>query len=438
MAYQSIKGFRDILPEETATWRWMEDIIHDLMRRYGYGEVRLPILEATDLFARGVGEGTDIVGKEMYSFLDRSEPPESITLRPELTASAARAFVQHSMAQVQPVTKWYYVGPMFRYEQPQAGRYRQFHQFGIELYGSAGAEADAEVILAGVDLLAALGIDKYKLRLNSVAMPEERAAYRAALLEYLREHRSELSEDSIRRMEGNPLRVLDSKREEDVRATAAAPRILDYLGDESREHFESVQRLLTANGVEFTIDHRLVRGLDYYTRTAFEFQGFDLGAQDALGGGGRYDLLIEQVGGKPTPSVGFSFGMERLLLAANAAKSAPGAGAATDVYLIGLDDASRAWAFATATALRRAGLAVECDVLRRSMKAQMREANRKGARFAVIAGENELAERHAQVKDLTTGDQHGVAFDDLIGDLLTRASAPAAVDPSQPGPITES
>jgi len=445
MSYQSLKGFRDILPDEGANWRRVETAIHELMRRYGYGEVRLPMLEATALFTRGVGEGTDIVGKEMYSFLDKSEPPESLTLRPELTASAARAFVEHSMAQNQPLTKWYYIGPMFRYEQPQAGRYRQFHQFGLELYGSPHPEADAEVIIAGADLMSALGITNYRLRLNSIGMAEERAAYRTALLEYLEERRAELSPDSVRRMESNPLRVLDSKREEDIRATADAPRIADYLQDESREHFARVQELLTAAGIPFTIDHRLVRGLDYYTRTAFEFQGLDLGAQDALGGGGRYDMLIEQIGGKATPAVGFSFGMERLLIAMQSAGALPPAAPEADVYVIGLDDASRRWAFETTAQLRRAGLAAECDTLRRSMKAQMREANRKGARFAVIVGESELASRHAQVKNLQTHDQHGIDFDALIGELKEQAdrsasphAPPPALQPDREAPISES
>lgn len=440
MAYQSLKGFRDLLPEEAANWRWLETIIHELMRRYGYGELRTPIVEATDLFKRSVGEGTDIVGKEMYSFLDKSDPPESITLRPELTASAARAYVQHGIAQTQPLARWYYIGAMFRYEQPQAGRYRQFHQFGLELYGSSFAEADAESIIAGADLLDALGITNYRLRLNSLGTAEERVPYRAALIEFLRERSDRLSEDSRRRMEGNPLRVLDSKREEDIAATADAPRMIDFLGDESRAHFDRVQDLLRANGVDFFIDHRLVRGLDYYSRTAFEFQGFDLGAQDALGGGGRYDGLIEQIGGKPTPAVGFSFGMERLLIAAEKAGTLPSSTQEIDVYLIGLDDSSRQWALATTTQLRRAGLAADCDMLRRSMKAQMREANRKGARTVVIVGESELAERHAQVKDLGTGEQRGIAFDDLIGDLLMRSKQPpvGTAEPSGPGPISES
>ncbi|MEO5929364.1 MAG: histidine--tRNA ligase [Candidatus Kapaibacterium sp.] len=445
MNYQSLKGFPDILPDATAGWRGLESVIHELARRFGYGEIRLPMLESTDLFARGVGEGTDIVGKEMYSFLDKSDPPESLTLRPELTASAARAFVQHSMAQAQPITKWYYIGPMFRYEQPQAGRFRQFHQFGLELYGSPNPEADAEVIIAGAELLRMLGLTNYRLRLNSIGTTEERGAYRTALLEYLTPLSGELSQESVRRMEKNPLRVLDSKKAEDIRATADAPKILDFLQEESRGHFERVRELLTASGVEFTIDHRLVRGLDYYTRTAFEFQGLDLGAQDALGGGGRYDMLIEQVGGKSTPAVGFSFGMERLLIALQHAGLAADTAPEEDLYVIGLDDASRAWA-ATATAeFRAAGLSAECDLLRRSMKAQMREANRRGARAVVIVGGDELAGRHAQVKDLGSGDQRAIGFDDLLGELkglLARPATPhivpAPVQPDRTEPISES
>ncbi len=413
MSYRTLKGFRDILPDESIRWQAMEDRIREQMRRYGYGELRLPVLEATELFARGVGEGTDVVSKEMYSFLDKSDPPESITLRPELTAGAARAYVQHDIAKNQPLTKWYYVGPAFRYEQPQSGRYRQFHTFGIELIGSPRPEADVDVIAAGVDVIEALGISRYRLRLNSLGMPEERAAYRSALLAWLEGCREQLSEESVRRMAGNPLRVLDSKKEEDLRATADAPSILDFLGEESLSHFAAVRGLLEELGIDYVVDTRLVRGLDYYTRTAFEFQGLDLGAQDALGGGGRYDRLIEQVGGAPAPAVGFGLGLDRLLIAREAAGIADEAQAPLDAYLIGLDDASRRWAAAAVHGLRRRGLAAECDLMGRSMKAQMRDANRKNARRVAIVGENELATGTAQVKDMTTHEQTGVPFEEL-------------------------
>lgn len=413
MNYQSLKGFRDILPSESVNWRRVELAIHDLARRYGYGEVRLPIVESTDLFRRGVGEGTDIVGKEMYSFLDRSDPPESLTLRPELTAGAARAFIEHEIAKTHPVTRWYYVGPMFRYEQPQAGRYRQFFQFGLELFGPAAPEADAEVIVAGLDLLRLLGITNYRLRINSIGSNQERADYRVVLLDFLRNRADSLSDDSRRRMEGNPLRVLDSKRPEDVAATVDAPRILDFLGQESRAHFERTLDLLKGAGADPTVDHRLVRGLDYYSRTAFEYQGLDLGAQDALGGGGRYDTLIEMLGGDPTPAVGLSFGMERLLMAMEHAGLLPEEAPSTDVFLVALDDDARSWAFSVARSLRSIGMTVGLDPLGRSMKGQMREANRRGAALVVIAGSHELASRAAQVKRMADGQQRSVPFDDL-------------------------
>ncbi len=413
MNYQSLKGFRDILPSESVNWRRVELAIHDLARRYGYGEVRLPIVESTDLFRRGVGEGTDIVGKEMYSFLDRSDPPESLTLRPELTAGAARAFIEHEIAKTHPVTRWYYVGPMFRYEQPQAGRYRQFFQFGLELFGPAAPEADAEVIVAGLDLLRLLGITNYRLRINSIGSNQERADYRVVLLDFLRNRADSLSDDSRRRMEGNPLRVLDSKRPEDVAATVDAPRILDFLGQESRAHFERTLDLLKGAGADPTVDHRLVRGLDYYSRTAFEYQGLDLGAQDALGGGGRYDTLIEMLGGDPTPAVGLSFGMERLLMAMEHAGLLPEGAPSTDVFLVALDDDARSWAFSVARSLRSIGMTVGLDPLGRSMKGQMREANRRGAALVVIAGSHELASRAAQVKRMADGQQRSVPFDDL-------------------------
>lgn len=388
------------------------------MHRYNYGELRIPLVESTELFARGVGEGTDVVSKEMYSFFDKGDPPESITLRPELTAGAARAWVQHEIGKNQGLTKWYYVGPAFRYEQPQSGRYRQFTTFGVELIGSPLPEADTEVILAGVDLIESLGIHNYRLRLNSLGMPEERTAYRVALLEFLNARRGQLSQESVRRMENNPLRVLDSKKEEDIAATADAPRILDFLADESQAHFNRVKALLDDAGVQYVVDHKLVRGLDYYTRTAFEFQGLDLGAQDALGGGGRYDGLIEQIGGQATPAVGFGFGMDRLIMAAEAAGAIPHQPPALNVFIVGLGDAARSWAVQTTRSLRKAGLAADCDLLGRSMKAQMREANRRNSRYVLIAGDNELAVGKVQLKDMQRHSQQEVELENVL-DVVT-------------------
>ncbi|MCB0714079.1 MAG: histidine--tRNA ligase [Ignavibacteriae bacterium] len=418
MNYQTLKGFRDLLPEETELWLWMEGIIRDLMRRYGFGELRLPCVEATELFTRGIGEGTDVVGKEMYSFLDRSDPPLSISLRPEMTAGAARAYVQYSIAQQQSVTRWYYVGPAFRYEQPQAGRYRQHSQFGVELIGSPRPEAEAEVLGLANDLLRDLGLSNYRLKINSLGMPQERTEFRSALVEFLRERSAQLSEDSRRRMEQNPLRVLDSKEEEDIEATVDAPSILEFLGEESRGHFQMVQQLLTAAKIPFEVDSRLVRGLDYYTRTVFEFVGGDLGAQNTLIGGGRYDNLIEEIGGKPAPAIGFGCGLDRLILSVQAANSGPQSAATVDAYIVALDDDARRWAVETAATLRRAGASVEFDLLGRSMKAQMREANRKGAVRAIIIGSNEMAAKVAQVKEMEANEQSEVPFDQLT-DLIT-------------------
>lgn len=401
------------MPAEALVWQWLERTAYDVLRRYGFEEVRLPILESADLFARGIGQETDVVGKEMYTFNDKGDPPELLAMRPELTASAVRAYVQHSVAQTHPLVKWYYSGPAFRYEQPQAGRMRQFHTVGIELIGSAHPEADAEAIACGIDILEALGIKNYRLRLNSLGQPAERAAYRHQLVGYLRAHLEGLSPESQRRTELNPLRVLDSKDERDQDIIAEAPKITDTLGTESLEHFARVKDLLEEYAIEFVTDHRLVRGLDYYTRTAFEFQGLDLGAQDALGGGGRYDGLVEQVGGKPTPAVGFGLGLERLMMAAQAAGTAPAPEPALDVYIAALDDPSRVWAAGALRGLRRAGMSAEYDLGRRSLKAQMREANRKGARLAVIIGEEELKNRRAQLKDLKEGTQTEVQFDEL-------------------------
>lgn len=423
MAYQTLKGFRDFLPEETEKWILMEAVIRNLMRRYGFGEIRLPILEATELFTRGIGEGTDVIGKEMYTFKDRSIPPQDIALRPELTAGAARAYVQYSMAQQQPITKWYYIGPVFRYEQPQAGRYRQFYTFGLELIGSDRPEAEAEVIAIAGGLLRDLGITNYKLLINSLGMAEERAEFRAALIEFLRGRADQLSEDSLRRMETNPLRVLDSKDEADIAAVKDAPNILEFLTEESANHFERVKELLESAGVPYTVQPNLVRGLDYYTRTVFEFVGFDLGAQNTLIGGGRYDNMIEQIGGKPAPAIGFGSGLDRLILAMEAAGGLAAAEPFLDVYLVALDDDARRWAVRTAAGLRALGLAVEFDLLGRSMKAQMREANRKGAVRTVIVGSNELQDETAQVKNMQTNEQASVPFADLVAVLSGTGTA---------------
>ncbi len=406
MTYKSIKGTKDLLPEDTLAWRHVEGTVRQVMEMYHYGEIRTPIFEDTAVFTRGIGEETDIVGKEMYTFLDKGG--SSITLRPEMTAPVIRAYIQHSLGEQSVLNKLYYIGPMFRQERPQAGRYRQFHQFGFECIGQQGPECDAEIIAMAADIYRRLGIT-YVLKLNSVGDPLCRPRYREALQDFLRRVYDQLSPESQRRTETNPMRVLDSKEDRDREATANAPLIIDYLSDASRRHFERICELLDDLGIPYVLDPRLVRGLDYYTMTAFEFVSADLGSQDALGGGGRYDGLVEQLGGKQTPAVGFAAGIERLLMVMEKNGYAfPGF--VPRIYLIGLDEASRSWAFRTAIDLRAKGIPTELDYAARSLKAQMREANKFGCPFVAIVGENEMAAGRAQVKDMGKGTQESIEF----------------------------
>ena len=307
------RGTKDILPENVAGWNYVEQKIRDICARFGYEEIRTPMFEHTELFHRGIGEGTDVVDKEMYTFTDRGG--RSITLRPENTASAVRAYLQNKLYGDSALTKLFYIGSMFRYDRPQAGRMREFHQFGVEALGEANPAVDAEIILLAMEFLKSLGLKDLKLSLNSVGCPSCRPAYRQALQEYFRPHLEELCGDCKDRFERSPLRILDCKADADKAFMAGAPKITDCLCDECREHFEQVQSLLTEAGVEFELDPRLVRGLDYYTKTAFEIKYAPLGAQSAVAGGGRYDGLIEEMGGNPTPAVGFATGLERVLLA---------------------------------------------------------------------------------------------------------------------------
>ncbi|MCZ7555909.1 MAG: histidine--tRNA ligase [Bacteroidia bacterium] len=407
--YKNVKGTRDLLPADTVAWNFVEQVIRDVMAKYCYGEIRTPVFEDTAVFTRGIGEETDIVGKEMYTFLDKGG--SSLTLRPEMTAPVIRAFIQHNMGEQSALNRLYYIGPMFRQERPQAGRFRQFHQFGFECIGLPSPVCDAEIIAMAAEIYRRLGIG-YTLKLNSVGDASCRPQYREALQAYLRGVYDRLTPESQRRTESNPMRVLDSKDEGDREATADAPVILDYLSPECQEHFEAVTALLTKLGIAYTIDPRLVRGLDYYTRTAFEFVSSDLGSQDALGGGGRYDALVEQLGGKPTPSVGFASGIERLLMVMEK-MAFPFPAPQPDVYIVALDNESRSWAFETAVTLRSLNLAVDLDYAARSMKAQMREANRGGARSVLIVGEAELARKTAVLKNMADGSQTDLPFDQI-------------------------
>lgn len=411
MAYRVPTGTKDILPDEIERWHKVEQTIRDVMRRYRYTEIRTPIFEYTELFSRGIGESTDVVGKEMYTFLDKGE--ESLTLRPEMTASVIRAFIQHNLAAQQGLTKVYYLGPMFRQERPQKGRLRQFHQFGVESIGSPFPEADVETMLVALTIYQELALSGLQFKINSVGCPDCRPQYREMLIAYLEQRRSKLSEDSQKRIGLNPMRVLDSKDERDIRETRDAPLIVDHLCDACKTHFNRVKDLLTDAHVVFEVDGRLVRGLDYYTRTAYEIQSSNLGSQNALGGGGRYDALCEQLGGKPTPAVGFAAGMERLLIVLESQKLMDAAAPSLDCFVIALGDAAVREAQKTVFRLRNKGVTCETDFLRRSMKAQMRDANRLGAKRVVILGDEELARGEAVVKNMESGNQENVALADV-------------------------
>ncbi len=408
---RSIKGTKDILPADSAAWQAAEETIRRVMAAYNYQEIRTPIFEQTSLFSRSIGELTDIVSKEMYTFLDRSE--ESVTLRPEGTAAVIRAYIQNNLGELAPLSKMYYIGPMFRQERPQAGRLRQFHQFGVEVLGSSSPQLDVEIMLIPREVYRRLGIDKMTLYINSVGCPKCRPAYKEKLVAELRKVEDKLSPESQARLQQNPLRVLDSKDERDQAATRHVPLMKDALCSECAQHFEAVQSTLRGLKVPFEVNGRLVRGLDYYTKTAFEITSSALGSQDALAGGGRYDLLVEELGGKPTPGVGFAAGMERLMMVLEKSASTPSKKQAPTLFIVGLDEQSRAWAFAKATHLRSSGISVEVDYLDRSVKAQMREANRQEASNVLVIGDAELKSGHAKLKNMKSGEEQLIALESI-------------------------
>jgi len=419
--FKSIPGTFDVLPDGHSSggdtvapsrmWRFLESVVHDTMARYGAGEIRTPILEPTDLIARGIGALSDIVTKEMFAFERGST---QYVMRPEATAPVMRAYLQHNLAQKGGTQRLYYIGPCFRAERPQKGRYRQFHQFGLEVIGSEDARADAEAIASLRDVLSGLGLQQYTLRINSLGDADSRPAYKQALVEYLTPMADELSDISRKRLESNPLRILDTKSEKEQALLKDAPLLSDFIDSESRDHHEQVKAYLSDVGIDFVEDPFLVRGLDYYSRTAFEFESPLLGAQSSIAGGGRYDLLSKEVGSKQVvPAVGFAAGMERILLACAAEGIAGPEAARVDVFLVALGDAAIDWTFGAASRLRAQNLEVAFDLKGRSMKAQMREANRQAARFVAIVGDDELAAGEVQLKDMETGEQSPVRLENI-------------------------
>lgn len=393
----SIRGMNDILPEQTPLWQWLETRVRGVLAAYGYQEIRTPVLEQTDLFKRSIGEVTDIVEKEMYTFEDRNG--DSLTLRPEGTASCVRAAEEHGLLYNQTRRLWYQ-GPMFRHERPQAGRYRQFHQIGVETFGMEGPDIDAEVILLTARLWRALGLtDQVTLELNSLGDSADRARYREALVAYLQEHEARLDDDSRKRLQRSPLRVLDSKDPGTREVLERAPRLAEYLNDDAKAHFDGLRVLLDNAGIRYVINPYLVRGLDYYGKTVFEWTTTALGAQGTVCAGGRYDGLVEQLGGKPTPAVGFAMGLERLILLLE--QQNPELPASVALYITAMGDV-QARTLALAERLRDAlpGVGIQCHCGGGGFKSQMKKADRSGARFALIIGEDEVAEGKVTVKPL--------------------------------------
>ena len=413
------KGTKDVLPAEAYKWHFVEDTARRIAALYDLKEIRTPVFEHTELFLRGVGDTTDIVNKEMYTFLDKGE--RSITLKPEGTAGVVRSFIENGLAGGVLPFKMYCLTPVFRYERPQAGRLREHHQFGVEIFGGKGAETDAEVILLARDYIRALGVEGVELHLNSIGCKHCRPKYNEALREYLRPHLAEMCPTCNARFEKNPLRILDCKEEKCAAINANAPKAADYLCDECREHFEKLKGILDACGVAYTLDPKLVRGLDYYSKTVFEFVSCSIGAQGTVLGGGRYDTLIENLGGPSVPAVGFGSGIERMLLVLeNTGKNIPAAPRVC-AYVAGLDEEGRKAAFMLANELRGRGVSAQTDLAARSVKAQFKYAGKIGARYVVVIGADELASGQYTVKDMDDSSSVTVPAGEAAAWLAARA-----------------
>ena len=413
---QAIRGMNDILPEQSVVWQYVEQALKSVLDAYGYREIRLPVIEKTELFRRSIGEVTDIVEKEMYTFEDRNG--DSLTLRPEGTAGCVRAGEEQGLLFNQTQRLWY-SGPMFRHERPQKGRYRQFHQVGVECFGMTGPDVDAELLLMTARMWRELGLrDQVRLELNSLGTAEDRRNYRQALTAYLEQHRERLDEDSVRRLDSNPLRILDTKVAGTQAVLEDAPRLADYIGAESRDHFQQLCEMLDAAGLPYTVNSRLVRGLDYYGRTVFEWVTEALGAQGTVCAGGRYDGLVEQLGGRSTPAIGFAVGMERLILLLETGGLIPeSVDGRPDVYVMAMSDPLRMEAFTLAELLRDQcpEMAVVSHCGGGGFKSRMKKADRHGARLALIIGEEEYAAGEVSLKDMTSSQQVRIARDEIAG-----------------------
>ena len=411
LKYQTHHGMTDLLPDETRKWQALEQIIRKEAAKFHFEEIRTPVLEPTELIVRGLGQLTDIVSKEIFAF---QRGDTNYVLRPEMTAPVARSYVEHRLDQRGGTQKLYYIGPMFRAERPQKGRQRQFHQFGLEVIGSADPIADIEVISFMVHIYQTIGIRNTRLRINSVGDLQSREAYKKTLKAYLKPHLPSLSELSRTRFEKNPMRILDSKEPEDQPVIEQAPLIGDSLSESSREHFNMVKKLLDDLGIDFEEDPYLVRGMDYYTETAFELISPDLGAQDALAGGGRYDLLIEEIGGEPTPAVGFAAGMERLLIACDELGIELDPGKSLDLYIVTMGGSAREWAVPVLQQVRGMGLSATMDYQGRSLKAQMKDANRAAANYTLIVGDHELARNRFTFRDMGASEEESLSLDEIL------------------------
>ena len=405
------RGTQDILPEVSANWQYIEQTVREICSLYGYKEIRTPVFEYTELFLRGIGETTDIVSKEMYTFTDKKG--RSLTLRPENTAAVVRAYLEHKMYAESSLNKLFYIGPMFRYDKPQAGRYRQFHQFGIEALGSKGPAIDAEVITLAVQLLQRLGLTELNLFLNSVGCPKCRPVYREKLQDYLRDKTQNLCKECQSRFDRNPMRILDCKYEKCGEESAGSPHIVDCLCDECSTHFEQLKTLLESAGITYQINPRLVRGLDYYTKTAFEIQYAPLGSQSAVCGGGRYDGLVSECGGQSTPSIGFAIGMERILLALEKQGLLPAASNKIDVFVAPIGQEVQGIAFKLLCDLRKNGITADMDFMNRNIKGQMKQANKYPASFVAIIGDDEAAQGKVMLKNMQSGIQELVDIQEV-------------------------